>query len=43
MSDFHVDYDYQEGVSNHCGRPVCCRSDSGQPISNKSKSGKWGD
>ncbi len=43
MSDFHVDYDYQEGVSNNCGKPVCCRSDSGQPISNKSKSGKWGD
>ena len=43
MSDFHVDYDYQEGVSNSCGRPVCCRSDSGQPLTDKSKSGKWGD
>ena len=43
MSDFHLDFDYQEGVSNNCGMPVCCRSDSGKPLCPNQTSGKWGD
>ena len=33
MSDLHLDFDYQEGMSNDCGKPLCCRSDSGKPKS----------
>ncbi len=43
MSDFHTDFDYKEGVSNNCGMPVCCRSDSGFPLNEAETSGKWGD
>ena len=43
MSDFHVDFDYQEGKSNECSKPVCCRSDSGNPLNIAQTSGKWGD
>lgn len=31
ISDLHVDYEYTPGNSNHCGKPTCCRSDSGPP------------
>ena len=31
FSDLHIDYDYQEGMNNDCGKPICCRSDSGLP------------
>lgn len=43
MSDLHVDFDYQEGMSNDCGKPLCCRSDSGLPEDPKNAAGKWGD
>jgi sphingomyelin phosphodiesterase len=43
ISDLHMDWDYQEGMSNVCGRPVCCRSDSGHPKSPEMFAGKWGD
>jgi len=29
MSDLHLDFDYMPGMSNNCGKPLCCRSDSG--------------
>lgn len=31
------------GSNNDCGKPLCCRSDSGKPVSEKHKAGKWGD
>lgn len=31
ISDLHIDYDYTPGMSNHCGKPTCCRKDSGLP------------
>lgn len=43
MSDLHVDFDYQEGMSNDCGKPLCCRSDSGLPEFTELAAGKWGD
>lgn len=43
MSDLHIDYDYLEGASNDCGKPLCCRSDSGPGTSPKNTAGKWGD
>jgi len=43
MSDLHIDYDYQVGASNDCGKPLCCRSDSGPPKSPQNAAGKWGD
>lgn len=43
IADLHVDFDYQEGMSNDCGKPLCCRSDSGKPKSPETTSGKWGD
>ena len=30
-------------MSNDCGRPVCCRSDSGLPKTPEQAAGKWGD
>lgn len=43
ITDLHVNYDYTEGVSNNCGLPSCCKSDSMAPLSEKDTSGKWGD
>ena len=43
MSDIHVDYDYTEGASNTCDKPLCCRSDSGNAKDASTFSGKWGD
>lgn len=43
ISDLHVDFDYMQGMSNNCGKPLCCRSDSGKPKSKEETSGKWGD
>jgi len=43
ISDIHIDYDYMEGASNDCGRPLCCRSDSGMAKEDSKKAGKWGD
>lgn len=43
ISDLHVDYNYLEGSSNECGKPLCCRANSGKPISEDKKAGKWGD
>lgn len=31
ISDLHIDYEYTVGKSNNCGRPLCCRTDSGEP------------
>jgi len=42
MSDLHLDYDYMEGASNDCGKPLCCRSDSGMATSDETRAGKWG-
>jgi sphingomyelin phosphodiesterase len=43
VTDIHVNYDYTAGVSNNCGKPSCCKPDSGPPISIEESSGKWGD
>lgn len=43
MSDLHIDYDYLPGASNDCGKPLCCRSDSGPATSPENAAGKWGD
>jgi sphingomyelin phosphodiesterase len=43
MSDLHIDYDYTPGMSNSCGKPLCCRSDSGLPSDPSQAAGKWGD
>jgi len=43
ISDLHMDWDYTPGMANECGRPVCCRSDSGLPTSPEQTAGKWGD
>lgn len=42
MSDLHIDYDYTEGMSSDCNKPLCCRSDSGAPDSPDKAAGKWG-
>ena len=43
ISDLHVDFDYTEGMSNDCGMPLCCRSDSGLPKTESQRAQKWGD
>ena len=43
ISDLHMDFDYTPGMSNDCGKPLCCRSDSGLPQMNGQAAGKWGD
>ena len=43
MSDLHLDYDYTPGMSNNCGKPLCCRSDSGFPSNIDETAGLWGD
>jgi len=43
LSDIHIDYDYTEGANNDCGRPLCCRSDSGIAKEDAKRAGKWGD
>lgn len=43
ISDLHIDYGYKEGMSNDCGRPLCCRGDSGLPTDPSKAAGKWGD
>lgn len=39
----HIDYEYQEGADNDCGRPLCCRVDSGAAPTKERSAGKWGD
>jgi len=43
ISDLHIDYDYTPGASNDCGKPLCCRSDSGPAKTPETTAGKWGD
>lgn len=43
ITDLHMDWDYTPGMSNDCGKPVCCRSDSGLPSNPDQVAGKWGD
>jgi len=43
MSDLHMDWDYLEGADNSCGKPLCCRSDSGLAPTAARSAGKWGD
>ena len=33
ITDLHMDWDYTPGMSNVCGRPLCCRTESGFPKS----------
>lgn len=30
ISDLHIDYEYTVGKSVNCGKPLCCRTDSGE-------------
>ena len=43
ISDLHLDYDYLEGAEADCGKPLCCRSDSGMAKDPSRAAGKWGD
>lgn len=43
MSDLHMDWDYLPGADNSCGKPLCCRSDSGMAPTAARAAGKWGD
>lgn len=43
MSDLHMDYGYQEGMSNNCFKPLCCRAESGLPTKDSERAAKWGD
>jgi sphingomyelin phosphodiesterase len=38
-----MDYDYVEGANAECGKPLCCRSDSGMTTDPTKMAGKWGD
>ena len=38
----HFDPLYTAGKSVHCALPVCCQSDSGDPISPADAAGQWG-
>jgi sphingomyelin phosphodiesterase len=38
-----LDYDYTPGMNNDCGKPLCCRSDSGPGTNANNTAGKWGD
>ena len=43
FSDLHVDYDYTPGFDNKCGKPLCCRKDSGKAPTPERAAGLWGD
>lgn len=43
ISDLHIDYEYTVGATNDCGRPLCCRTDSGKPVKPEDAAQKWGD
>lgn len=43
FSDLHMDFDYTPGMNNNCGKPLCCRSDSGLPVILSESAGSWGD
>ena len=43
VSDFHLDYGYTTGANADCGKPLCCRNDSGKPTKPEDAAGKWGD
>lgn len=43
ISDIHMDFDYTIGANSDCGRPLCCRSDSGINPNPDQNAKKWGD
>jgi len=43
VSDLHIDLEYTVGANSDCGKPLCCRSDSGPPLTPDKAAGKWGD
>lgn len=43
FSDLHVEFDYEAGTSTVCGKPTCCRADSGIPWHKNETAGPWGD
>lgn len=43
ISDFHTSFDYTEGKDVDCGKPLCCRSDSGVNEDPDKNAKKWGD
>lgn len=42
VSDFHVDYQYEVGKDSDCGKPLCCRGDSGVNKDPSKNALKWG-
>ena len=42
MTDLHVDYHYEPGMSTACNHFVCCRDVSGPPKKESEKAGYWG-
>jgi hypothetical protein len=38
-----MDSGYMPGMSNDCGKLICCRADSGLPKVDAEISGPWGD
>ena len=42
VSDFHVDYQYTVGKNSQCGKPLCCRGDSGVSPNPEDNALKWG-
>ena len=43
IGDIHIDYDYTVGSNIHCGKPLCCTSDSGPAPSPDMAARKWGE
>lgn len=43
ITDIHFDNLYKPGSDAKCNLPVCCQSDSGDPITPENGAGFWGD
>jgi sphingomyelin phosphodiesterase len=43
ISDLHLSFDYTIGADTDCGKPLCCRSDSGINKNADKNAKKWGD
>lgn len=43
ISDVHFDVEYQQGMNNDCGEPLCCRAVNGYGKTPNTTAGKWGD
>ncbi|CDW90552.1 ser thr protein phosphatase family protein [Stylonychia lemnae] len=43
MSDWHVDFRYQEGAKRNCRDEICCQAEHGFPTEEKEKARKYGE